>query len=151
MELLQGTLLIMFSYFTTFIIQLERITEVRTSVISMVVTAMPVARGVPVDLAFLWPSFDTHFLPPPPPLLKWIRRRWRADQSEHSGLTGGGAGAPTSRLGKRVNTHTIQRCCMGNQEFSKLTLVSQSAPLTDLYCACARWSAILDNSVRQPN
>ena len=34
---------------------------------------------------------------------------------------GGGAGAPTSRLGQRVNTHTIQRCCMRNQcEFGKL-------------------------------
>ena len=33
----------------------------------------------------------------------------------------GGAGAPTSRLGQRVNTHTIQRCCMRNQcEFGKL-------------------------------
>ena len=44
------------------------------------------------------------------------------DQSEHTGLTGsGGAGAPTSRLGERVNTHTIQRCCMRNQcEFGKL-------------------------------
>ena len=29
----------------------------------------------------------------------------RHDQSEHTGLTGrGGAGAPTSRLGQRVNT-----------------------------------------------
>ena len=27
----------------------------------------------------------------------------------------GGAGAPTSRLGQRENTHTIQRCCMRNQ------------------------------------
>ena len=33
----------------------------------------------------------------------------------------GGAGAPTSHLGQRVNTHTIQRCCMRNQcEFGKL-------------------------------
>ena len=34
---------------------------------------------------------------------------------------GGSAGAPTSRLRQRVNTHTIQRCCMRNQcEFGKL-------------------------------
>ena len=33
----------------------------------------------------------------------------------------GGAGASTRRLGQRVNTRTIQRCCMRNQcEFGKL-------------------------------
>jgi len=37
----------------------------------------------------------------------------------------GRAGAPTSRLGQRVNTHTIQRCCMRNQcEFGTLNNIN---------------------------
>ena len=50
------------------------------------------------------------------------RASQRPDQSEHTGLTGRvGTGAPTSRLEQRVNTHTLQRCCMRNQcEFGKL-------------------------------
>ena len=34
-------------------------------------------------------------------------------------------GAPTSRVGQRVNTHTIQRCCVRNQcEFGTLNNIN---------------------------
>jgi len=65
-----------------------------------------------------WVSLVLAVLPTRKPVRSSQQQRasQRPDQSEHTGLTGrGGAGAPTSRLGQRVNTHTIQRCCMRNQ------------------------------------
>ena len=51
----------------------------------------------------------------------WFRAGFRCLAYGHWAHREGGAGAPTSRLGQRVNTHTIRRFCMRNQcEFGKL-------------------------------